>query len=132
MMDTRDLPDETVLPGHQYSLGEMRQIIATMRKVNAAFYADAFASGIGGSCHAFIEFAGLQAKFIDLCEDALRNGVEFPFANQHSGARWPLAPHHAQYLGEKFECIYGFALKADPTLAEAFVEGLSKQKADGV
>lgn len=120
-MNTKDMPNETKLPGHQYTLGEMRAFIATMRAVNERFYWDCFRSGVGTNCHAFIEFAGLQGKFIDMCQAALDAGVEFPFANQHSGAPWPMETHHAEYLGEKFHCIYGFVLGSNPALREAFV-----------
>jgi hypothetical protein len=121
-MNTREMPDETVLPGHQYSLGDMRKMIRTLREANERFYWDCFHAGIGTSCHAFIEFAGLQSKFIDMCEEALNAGIEFPFANQHSQTSWPIKQHHAAYLGEKFHCIWGFAFGPNPELREAFIE----------
>jgi hypothetical protein len=128
-MNTREMSDDTRLPGHQYTLGEMRKIIATLRAVNDRFYWDAFHAGAGSACHAFIEFAGLQAKFIDMCEQALVAGIEFPFANRHSRTPWPMETHHAEYLGEKFHCIFGFALAADPKLREAFIrEGLDADR----
>lgn len=124
---TRDLPDSTLLPGHQYTLGEQRETLRKMREINAAFYAMVFSAGMGSRCHAFVEFCGLQAKFIDLCQEALDQGVEFAFANQHSALPWPIDRHHADYLGEKFHCIYGFALGADPALRRAFLNaGLGK------
>jgi hypothetical protein len=126
-VNTRDMPDETVLPGHSYTLGEMRATIAKMREINAQFYGLCFVGGIGGSCHAFIEFAGLQAKFIDMCQAALDAGIEFSFANQHAQTSWPIELHHAEYLGEKFHCIYGFALGPNPELRKVFIEsGLGK------
>lgn len=121
-MNTKDMPDETKLPGHEYTLGEMRACIRTMRDLNEKFYWLCFHAGVGSSCHAFIEFAGLQGKFIDLCESALNAGIEFPFANQHSKTPWPMERHHADYLGEKFHCIWGFALGANPDLREAFIK----------
>jgi hypothetical protein len=125
------MPGETRLPGHQHTLGEMRATIARMRAINAQFYALCFSGGIGGSCHAFIEFAGLQAKFIDMCQAALDAGIEFPFANQHSASPWPLERHHVDYLGEKFQCIYGFAIGPNKELRDAFIEsGLGGAKAD--
>lgn len=77
---------------------------------------------MGSTCHAYIEFAGLQAKFIDLCQAALDNGIEFPFANQHSQTPWPMESHHAAYLGEKFMCIFGFAIGPNPELRKTFIE----------
>jgi len=121
MTDTREMPDEMKLPGHTYTLGEMRAVIAKMREVNGQFYNLCFFGGIGNRCHAFIEFAGLQAKFVDMCEAALNEGIEFPFANQHSQTPWPIERHHADYLGEKFHCIYGFAIGPNSELRETFI-----------
>lgn len=127
-MTTRDMPDDTLLPGHQYTLGEQRETIRRMREINATFYGLVFSAGMGSRCHAFVEFCGLQAKFIDLCEAALERGIEFCFANQHSAAPWPIEAHHAAYLGEKFHCIYGFALGPDPALRQVFLDaGLGKE-----
>jgi len=119
-MDTTKMKDDTTLPGHSYSLGEMRDTIRKMREINSAFYAMVFQAGMGSHCHAFVEFSGLQAKFIDMAEAALDAGIEFPFANTHSSTSWPMEVHHAAYLGEKFNCIYGFALAQSPDLLEAF------------
>lgn len=116
-MNTRHLPDEYRLPGHAHSLGEMREMIRKMRTVNKDFYAAATHTG----CHAFIEFCGLQAKFIDICQESLDAGIEFPMANTHSGESLALAPHHALYLGEKFNCIYGHTIGADKQLLATFL-----------
>lgn len=125
-VDTREYPDDARLPGHQHTLGEMRETIKRMRALNEAFYWSMFQQDMGGRCHAFVEFAGLQAKFIDMCEAALNQGIEFPLANQHSGQVWPLDIHHAEYLGEKFQCIYGFAIGGRAELRRAFISaGLS-------
>lgn len=121
-MNTRGMTDDTKLPDHQYTLGEMRAIIRKMREINAQFYSLCFMGGVGASCHAFIEFAGLQAKFVDMCEAALDEGIEFPFANQHTKSPWPIERHHVDYLGEKFHCIYGFAIGPNPELREAFIK----------
>ena len=116
-MNTRHLPDEYTLPGHSYSLGEMREMIRKMRAANSAFYGMAVSTG----CHAFIEFCGLQAKFIDLCQESMDQGVEFPMANTHSGISLAIQDHHAAYLGEKFDCIYGYTIGSSPRLAETFL-----------
>lgn len=122
MTDTRNLPDDTRLPGHDFTLGEMRETIRRMRKINAAFYDTVFFQGIGGTCHAFVEFCGLQAAFIDMCEQALVEGIHFPSANTHSGQPWPVEEHKVDYLAEKFNCIYGFALAQNPELRKRFIE----------
>ncbi len=127
-MNTKDLPDDTLLPGHQYTLGEQRETIRKMRAINSDFYAMVFSASMGSRCHAFVEFCGLQAKFIDMCEAALNQGIEFAFANQHGSVSWPLDTHHAAYLGEKFQCIYGFALGPNPELRQTFLEaGIGKE-----
>ena len=132
-MNTTSLPDHTRLPGHHYSLGEMRGFIADMRVINAQFYNLCFLGRMGSSCHAFIEFAGMQAKFIDMCQEALDAGIEFPFANQHSRTPWPIQRHHAEYLGEKFQCIYGFAIGPNKELRDAFIEsGLGAEKQSSI
>ena len=112
-----ELPDETVLPGHQYSLGEMRAMIESMRAINSAFYGMVFAGGVP---HAFIEFCGLQAAYIDTCQQMLNDGIEFPFVSTHSGVQegGGMAAHTAAYLGEKFNCVYGFAM--GPEAKKAF------------
>lgn len=131
-MNTRDMPDDAKLPNHSYALGEMRNVIRKMREINERFYDLCFFGSIGSSCHAFIEFAGLQAKFVDPCQAALDEGIEFPFANQHSAQEWPLHSHHAKYLGEKFHCIYGFAIGANHDLREEFIKsGLGQVEGTG-
>jgi len=105
--EVKKLPDDYKFEGHQYTLGEMREMLAEMRRVNKAFYPMACATG----CHTFIEFCGLQSKFIDMCEQAMLQGVEFPFANRHTGLSMKLHEHHAEYLGKKFGCIFGPALQ---------------------
>jgi len=128
-MDTTDMPDDTILPGHRRSLGEMRETIRKMRELSNQFYWLCFKAGMGSECHAFIEFNGLHGKFIDMCAEALKRGVEFPDANTHSRTRWPLDGHHVDYLGEKFNCIYGFAINEDPELRELFIKsGLGPKK----
>jgi hypothetical protein len=120
-IDTRSMPDDTRLPGHMYTLGEMRATIAKMKQINAAFYSMVFENGMASRCHTFVEFCGLQAKFIDFCEQAMIQGIDFTQANQHSGEPWPLDSHHARYLGEKFQCIWGFAIGPNPELRRAFI-----------
>jgi len=117
IINTKHLPDEYKMPGHDYTLGEMREMIRKMREANSIFYRLAADTG----CHAFIEFCGLQSKFIDLCQESLNQGVEFPMANKHSAKDLRLEEHHAAYLGEKFECIYGHSIGSSPGLANAFL-----------
>lgn len=128
-IDTSGMPDETRLPGHGMTLGEQRETLRRMRALNEQFYWKLNHAEMGSLCHAFVEFCGLQSKFIDLCELALRDGREFSHLNTHSGESLGFDAHHAAYLGEKFRCIYGFAIGPDPELRAVFLEhGLGPER----
>lgn len=90
-----------------YTQAERDEIIARMCQASAAFYRDATRIG----CHTFIEFTGLMNEFINLCEQAQRQGIDFLDTSVHGGeAALPMRGHHRQYLNEKLECIYGRSL----------------------
>jgi len=74
-----------------------------------AFYRDAASIG----CHAFLEFSGLMAKFIDLCRQAEASGEPWLRANVHSGQHLAFEGHDVDYLLEKLECIYGMHFRLD-------------------
>jgi hypothetical protein len=96
-------------------------MLICMREASATFYR--MATRIG--CHAFIEFTGLMNEYIKLCEAAHEAGVDFTKSNVHtSGAALPMQVFHAEYLGEKLECIYGHSFAGDPQLAQAMLRGL--------
>lgn len=131
---TKGLPDDVRLPGSESTLGELRELIAKMRKYNEQFYWTLFGSGIGASAHAFIEFCGLQSAYIDVCEAALDSGIDFTQANVHSGGRVPLPAHKVAYIAEKFGCIFGHAIGDDHELREIFILGalgLAPKKDEG-
>lgn len=112
------LPDDTRLPGHQYTLGEMRTMIRSMRDINRRFYGEVF---WGGVPHAFIEFCGIQAEFINMCERMMNSGIEFPLVNRHGSTQFQVPDFQARYLGEKFGCIFK-QLLPDEASRKVFIE----------
>ncbi len=89
-----------------------------LRRVNSVFYSDA----VQGEIHAFIEFCGLQSKFLDICTNMFRNGQDPRNTNIHSGIPLPVECHDIEYLAEKFKCIFGAAFKENPKLSDLFCE----------
>jgi hypothetical protein len=88
---------------------------ATLEKMKHAknvFYGLAVVAGH----HQFLEFAGLMHEYIVLCEKAPEAGKDF--------SSLPMEEHHAKYLAEKLECIYGPTLKRSHELAKAFLVAL--------
>lgn len=79
------------------------QALAAMRMASSFFYAQAVRIGN----HPFIEFAGLMNEYIQACEDAQAQGVDFTECTAHTGRELPLAPYRVGYLNEKLECIFG-------------------------
>lgn len=96
----------------EQTTAELEECIAKMKAASSAFYIAAI--HCEGN-HAFIEFTGLMNEYIAVCEDRMREGVDFRFINKHCGAP-PLAPYRLAYLNDKIDCIYGvvFRQEADP------------------
>jgi len=91
-----------------YSKEELEEMVTKMRSASNAFYGMACATGN----HAFIEFTGLMNEYIKVCQEAVEVGVDFTECTAHTGKMLPMKGYHADYLGEKLECIYGPSLKA--------------------
>jgi hypothetical protein len=91
-------------------------MLVDMRRLSSGFYYGAVQIG----CHSFIEFCGLMNKYIDLCAATLKDGGDFNTANVHTGTSLVAAEHDIEYLAEKFECIFGTTLRANPKLADQF------------
>lgn len=81
-----------------------------MRVANSNFYAAAVAIGN----HPWIEFAGLQAEYIKLCEAAHKKGIDFTQTNRHTGVALPAESFQIAYLSEKLDCIFSGAIVATP------------------
>lgn len=102
-----------------YTKAERGEQIKAMRKVALAFYPQAANTHV----HAFIEFCGLMQKFIDICEQTSKKGLDFNESNTHTGEALAVAAHDVRYLAEKFDCIFGPTL-ADPKMRQVFLEAM--------
>jgi hypothetical protein len=101
---------------------EREKMIAAMKVASADFYRAAARSG----CHAFIEFTGLMNEYIKLCQEAHEAGVDFTKSNVHcTGASLPMQPYHADYIGEKLECIFAQSFSSNPDLMRVLVRRLT-------
>jgi hypothetical protein len=80
--------------------------LKAMHSASSAFYTLAVRAGN----HAFIEFTGLMNEYINLCQQAHEQGIDFTMLNVHTGQHLPFQAHHFNYLAEKLECIYGINL----------------------
>lgn len=100
---------------------EREAMLASMREIAAEFYASAMTS----KCHPFIEFAGLMNEYVQLCEQAHREGVDFTQTDVHNGKALPMRAFQAAYIGEKVGCIYGPSLKEEGNL-NAFIEQVTR------
>lgn len=100
------------------------EALGFMHRVSAEFYRMAIQGGV----HTFIEFTGFMNEYIKLCEDAHRSGHDFIHANAHGGDENPLPmeTYHAEYIAEKFNCIFGPSLRANPKAMELFIKKLKK------
>lgn len=97
------------------------ELLQRMAQASERTYWSFFTADFGSTCHAFIEFNGLLSKFVQLCGRAHEQGVDFTMANTHSGTALPMKAHDAAYIGEKLDCIFGPALRANPKAMAAFL-----------
>ena len=74
--------------------------------------------------HAFIEFNGLMQKYVDLCQRAADEGVDFSMYNTHNEKSFTVHGHDIEYLAEKFDCIFGPLFRKNPELWKLFKETL--------
>ena len=101
-------------PDEPASKEELLALTARMRAVSNRTYDLFFSSGMGGDVHAFIEFCGVISKYVDICHQCAENGIDFRLLNTHSGQGLPVEVHDMRYLGEKLDCIFGPAIRANP------------------
>jgi hypothetical protein len=95
---------------------DLEATLAKMKRVSDAFYGMV----IQTECHPFVEFTGFMNEYINMCKHALDRGVDFAEANTHQGAALDMEPHHAKYLAEKFDRIFGPTLRSKPELHDVF------------
>lgn len=108
----------------------LKQTVADMESFSNRMYWTMFHEHWGTDCHAFLEFNGLMSKFVQLCARAADKGIDFRHANKHSGEVIPMEDLDAAYLGEKFDCIFGPSLRANPKAMKAFLSVLEVTAAD--
>lgn len=96
---------------------DLLALVARMRAVSAQTYDLFFLANMGGEVHAFIEFCGVLSKYVDICERAAAQGIDFRHLNTHSNRPLPVFAHDMEYLGEKLACIFGPALRSNPVAA---------------
>jgi hypothetical protein len=115
-------------PEIMYTESERAEQIRKMKICAERFYWMCTQTGV----HAFIEFNGLIAKYIDLCERAHAAGLDYNVCNTHTGVAMPLVKaHDVYYMAEKLECIFGPTLD-DPQIRKAFLEALfPEERAEG-
>lgn len=106
------------IPDEPASKEELLALTARMRAVSNTTYDLFFSSGMGGDVHAFIEFCGVLSKYVDICHRCAEQGIDFRLLNTHSGQSLPVEVHDMQYLGEKLDCIFGPAIRANPKAGE--------------
>ena len=117
--------EQSALVAHEripdvYSKEELQETLDIMRKLNEHVYWTMFRSGIGGRCHAFIEFCGIMSVYERMCQASFARGEQFPLLNTHSGSAVAIETHEAAYLAEKFDCIFGAAFRSNPEAARVF------------
>lgn len=82
---------------------EEREIaLVLMRTTSEVFYS--MATKIGN--HPFIEFTGLMNEYIQACQNAHLDGIDFSACNTHGDKELPLKAHEVSYINEKLECIF--------------------------
>lgn len=91
-------------------------MLVQMKVAKDAFYSMAVHIGQ----HQFVEFAGFMDAFIKLCEQMHGRDVNF-VENALVADAIEMA-----YVAEKFDCIYGQALKNDPKARAAFLGALAE------
>lgn len=107
---------------------ELVALAAKLSELRESVYWMLFAAGIGSEAHAFIEFCGMMSVYTQMASAAAQAGIDFRHANVHSGKPLKLHAEQAKYLGEKFDCIFGPALRANPAAARAFLTELGFAK----
>ena len=94
--------ERQVRPSAMHSTPERTVMLRRMRDASNVFYGLAVQAG----CHPFIEFTGLINEYINCCEEASANGIDFSRCNTHEGQSLPMHPHQVDYANEKLECIF--------------------------
>lgn len=111
-------------------IDDHRDTIGLLNKLNEQFYWMCFQAGIGDRAHSFIEFNGLQSKYIQMLAMAVEAGHDPRHLNEHSQVAIPVAAHDMEYLAEKLRCILGPILDSNPEAKAAFIKGLKLDRTE--
>lgn len=98
------------------------QALSQMQSISNGFYQQAIQAHV----HPFIEFTGLMNEYIKMAQEAHKRGQDFTNATGHFEESLPMEPYNAEYLAEKFDCIFGPTFRANPEAWKAF-----KRKMEG-
>lgn len=104
-------------PSITYTKEQLEEMLRKMQDASNMFYRCATQAGN----HPFIEFTGFMNEYIKLCKEAMDSDVDFTQCSAHSGQQLiPMQTYHANYLGEKFGCIFYTSFAENPELVAAF------------
>ena len=109
---------------------ELTALVERMDEVARRTYGLFFRAGMGSEVHAFLEFNGLIAKYVQICQRCAADGIDFRHPNTHTGQAMPVEVHDMEYLGEKLACIFGPIIDANPLARAALKKALFGETAD--
>lgn len=89
------------MPLYKSDAPEAYAALVKMHRAADEFYEDAQAIGV----HTFLEFTGFMREYIKMCEQNLEQGRDF------TTCEISVQGHHAEYIAEKMECIFGDQLE---------------------
>lgn len=87
---------------------ERVEALAGMDQLVNAFYAHAVRLNV----HPFLEFTGVMRAYVQSCERAHADGIDFSECNAHAGQQLPMESFEIRYLAEKLNCIFGGRITA--------------------
>lgn len=99
---------------------ELKETLQQMQKLSDDFYLRT----IQLYCHPFIEFTGFLNQYIQMCRRTLESGVDFTELNGHSGRGLAMDEIDADYIFEKFNCIFGPSMQKVPNIVDIFTKSL--------
>lgn len=111
--------------GDHHTPEELQTMLERMSKLTEHFYWPAMQIG----CHGFIEFCGLMNEYIAVCRSTMAKGIDFTASNTHSENALVMESYQVAYFAEKFDCIFGPSLRANPSSRVIIEEALGLELA---
>lgn len=122
-MSENDKPKRA--PDPHFKPEEQAVALKDARALSDSFYAAATRLGM----HAIIEHTGLINEHLKMLQRAHDAGCDLLYANKHSAEAMPPMPkHEAEYLAEKFMCM--FAPFFDDAAWAAFLAACERERAE--